>query len=308
MRAGVRDVLPLPIDGAEITAHLTECLSEKRVRITNEHGNLAGTTCFIGAKGGCGTTTLAVNAACSIAARHEAKIALLDFDMQFGDVALYMDIQPQATMLDAISQSSRLDTALLTAMMTKHPSGVDVLASPANIGSIEDVTIQEINKVLETVVETYDFVLIDMPTIITPWTVNTLKFSEHIMLVLQNCMSAIKNGKRLLTNLPEMGINGDKIEVINNRAMCKTNSIGFDKLKSTLGRERIHRVRNDYNAALTSQDQGMAISNVSTRSKASKDIDHFSDYMWQRQLHIEDKKEGMFSRWFGHQETQSPMH
>ncbi len=299
MRCGVRDVLPFPMDQKELVILLGECLSEKRRRITDEHGNLAGTTAFINAKGGSGATTIAMNVACTIAQKHNVKVALLDFDVQFGDISLYMDLKPSATLVDALIQADRLDPVFLDALMTKHECGVDVLAAPYNIESISDIRADDINKVLETVVQSYDFVFVDLPRVMTPWIIDTLRFSEHLMMIVQNSLSTIKNAKLLMRALPEIGVSMAKLEIINNRAMAKTNSVDFSKLKSALHREKIHRVRNDFEAALKSQDQGVALHTVSPNSKMTQDIEHLAEYIWNRQNgNFKAKGQGFLSRIF----------
>ena len=69
--------------------------------------------------------------ACALAARHKAKVALIDFDMQFGDCALLLDTTPQNNVGDALRQADRIDAVLLKTMMTEHAGGVHLLASPA---------------------------------------------------------------------------------------------------------------------------------------------------------------------------------
>ncbi len=306
MRCGVRDVIPFPMDQKELVILLGECLSEKRRRITDEHGNLAGTTSFINAKGGCGATSISMNVACAIAKAHDAKVALLDFNVQFGDVSLYMDVKPSATMIDALMQADRLDPVFLDALMTKHESGVDILAAPYQLESIAEIKTADVNKLLETVVQSYDYVFIDLPHVITPWVIDTLRFSEHIMMVVQNCLSTIKNAKLLMRSFPEMGVSMEKLEVINNRAMSKTNSVDFSKLKSALNRDQIHRVRNDFEVALSSQDQGVPFRKISTNSKLTQDIDSLAEYIWKRQNgNFKGKGHGFLSRIFKRDENQS---
>lgn len=306
MRLGVRDVIPFPMDQKELVILLGECLSEKRRRITDEHGNLAGTTSFINAKGGCGATSIAMNVACSIARQHDAKVALLDFNVQFGDISLYMDIKPSATLIDALMQADRLDPVFLDALMTKHESGVDILAGPHHLESVSDIKSEDVNKLLETIVQSYDYVFIDLPQVITPWVIDTLRFSEHVMMVVQNSLSTIKNAKLLMRSFPEMGVSMDKLEVINNRAMSKTNSVDFSKLKSALNRELIHRVRNDFEVALASQDQGVPFRKISTSSKLTQDIEHLAEYIWKQQNgNFKGKGHGFLSRIFKRGENDS---
>lgn len=310
MRAGVRDVLPFPLDRQELGMLLNEVLSEKRRRITDQRGNLAGTTSFINAKGGCGSTTIAINTACNLVMKYQAKVALLDFDVQFGDAALYLDLKPEATLIDALMHVDRMDGVFLDALMTKHECGLDLLASPSSMDAVLDINPSDINKLLETIVANYDFVFIDLPMMVLPWTVNTLKFSEHIMMVMQNNLSTIKNAKMMMRVFPDMGIGVDKVELINNRAMAKTNSVDFEKFKEAMRRDKMHRIRNDFQTVLASQDMGVSLERIESKSKATKDMEHFSDYIWACQYGEVKPQAGFFARLLhrGESQQQKPLH
>lgn len=282
MRAGAVDVLPFPMDSYELGSLLRDAISEKRRRIATERGSLAGAIAFMGAKGGSGSTTLAVNVAYDLATKHNMKVALVDFDMQFGDVALYLDLRPSSTVADALRQAHRLDPVFLKALMTHHKSGLDVLASCGSLYSASDVSSDEVVKLLEVLVETYDYVVIDLPDYIDNSVIEVLRFSEYIMLVIQNSLSAIKNANLLLHHFPSMSIDVDKVQVINNRAKSSGASVDIAKLKEALGHERIHRVRNDFKEITSAEDVGESLLQHKKRAKAAKDVAHLAESIWQQ--------------------------
>lgn len=298
MRAGVKDIFPQPLQSQEIITEISHAVSAKRERIKAAKGAKGGVTSFINAKGGCGATSLAVNVAHILASKYKAKVALIDLDLQFGDAALSLDIKPRSTIIDALRQPDRVDPVFLKALMTKHESGLEILASPGNLTSIEELTPSAVRKILQAAVEDYEYVILDVPRIFTSATIEALKFSEPVMLVGQNTLEAIRDAKIVLDNLSLLGLPLDNIQLINNRAMAKSSSVPIDKLKDTLGKERVHRVRNDYAASASAQDQGLAVTAVAARSDMTKDLVGLAEYLVKMHKGDEEKKKGFFAKLF----------
>lgn len=298
MRAGVKDIFPQPLQTQEIVTEISHAVSAKRERVKAAKGAKGGVTAFVNAKGGSGATTLAVNVAHILASKFKAPVALIDLDLQFGDVALSLDIKPRTTIIDAIHQPDRVDPVFLKALMTKHESGLDVLASPGNLTSIEELNPQAVRKILQAAVEDYEFVILDVPRIFTSSIIEALKFSEPVMLVGQNSLETIRDAKIVLDNLALIGVPLDNIELINNRAMAKSSSVPIDKLKDTLGKDKIHRIRNDYAASTSSQDQGLPITTVAGKSEMTKDVISLAEYLIKSHRGDEEKKKGFFAKLF----------
>lgn len=279
MRSGVKDVFQRPLQPQDVVQDMTVAVTEKRLRVKAAQGGKGGVTAFINAKGGSGATTLAVNTAHVLASHHEASVALIDMDIQFGACALMLDLKPRSTIMDAILQPERIDVVFLQAIMTKHSSGVDVLCSPADVSPMERVSPEAISRIITAAVEGYDFVVLDLPRIITPWTLTALKLAEPVMLVSQNTLTTIRDARLLLDKLVHEGMTTENIELVNNRAMAKSGSVTIDKLKETLKKDRIHRIRNDYKTVIASQDQGRPACDVSEKSLFSKDVQALAAYL-----------------------------
>jgi pilus assembly protein CpaE len=225
---------------------------------------------------------------------------LIDFDLQFGDVAISLDMHPRSTVNDALRQPDRVDTVLLKALVTKHESGLDVLPSPGNLTSLDEMEASSVRKILQAAVQEYEFVILDLPRYFNAPVIEALKFSDPIMLVCQNSLETIRNAKVILDNMTLLGIPLAHVELVNNRAMAKSSSVSIDKLKSTLGKERIHRVRNDYSAAVSAQDQGVPIASVAKKSEMTKDITSLAEYIARSHRGDEEKKKGFFAKLFKH--------
>ncbi len=300
MRIGVKDIFPLPFQTQELLSEMAHTVSAKRERIKASQGARGGVTAFIDAKGGVGSTTLAVNVAHVLAEKHKADVLLIDFDLQFGDVAISLDMHPRSTVSDALHQPDRVDSVLLEALITKHESGLDVLPSSGNLTSLDDLKADSVRKILQAAVQDYEFVILDMPRVFNAGVIEALKFSDPIMLVCQNSLETIRNAKVIMDNLSLLGVSLSSVELVNNRAMAKSGSVSIDKLKSTLGKERIHRVRNDYAAAVSAQDQGLPVASVDSKSDMTKDVHALAEYILHAHRGDNEKKQGFFARLFKH--------
>ncbi len=300
MRIGVKDIYPQPLQSQELMEEMAHAVSSKRERVKASKGAKGGVTAFLDAKGGSGSTTLAVNVAHVLAEQHKSEVLLIDFDLQFGDVAISLDLHPRSTVSDALRQPDRVDTVLLKALVTKHDSGVDVLSSPGNLTGYDDMTATATRKILQAAVQEYEFVVIDVPRVFNSGVIEALKFSDPIMLVCQNSLETIRNAKMILDNMSHLGISLSNVELVNNRAMAKSGSVSIEKLKSTLGKERIHRVRNDYAAAVSAQDQGVSVVSVASKSDMTKDVVALAEYILHAHRGDDEKKKGFFSRLFKH--------
>ncbi len=298
MRAGVRDAFPQPIDTRELALEFTKALSDKREQQLPHYA--VGAVCaFMEAKSGSGATTLAVNVAHTLAHKYEAKTAIIDLDLQFGSVAMGLDIQSVAHVGDALEDHERIDPVFLQALMTNHSRGLDVLAAPDTIAPIWNIREEGIIKLIDTAREMYEFVVLDIPSIFMPWTIAAIKTSDPLFLVVQNRLGTIVDTKRILEHLPCFGVSRDCLELIHNRAKAEIGSISIKQLKNALNMSRIHRVRNDYKTALKAQDRGVPVVEISESSGMTKDIIELSRQIMQKQRGSENTRKGLLDRIFG---------
>jgi pilus assembly protein CpaE len=300
MRAGVRDVFEQPIRTQEMVLAVTQALSEKRGRQEQSRGGKAGITAFIDAKGGSGSTTLAVNVAELLARRHQARVALIDLDLQFGSAALSLDLNPRDTGLRALRDSQRLDKVFLDALMTHHDSGLHVLASPVTVVPAEGVSEEGVARLLETAAENYEFVIVDLSRGLSEWEQLALRMADPVVLVLQNNLATIRDAKLLLDKLPAMGVPLSRVEIVINRAEGKSEHISDSQLATALEGRSVHRVRNDYDTAATAQDEGAPVEDVGKRSTITKDIAALADFLFTVHQGETKQKTGVFGRLFGH--------
>jgi pilus assembly protein CpaE len=158
MRAGVTEAVPDPVTASELRAAVDRIADQE-----HQDGGQGRTLAFIGAKGGVGSTTLAINVASVLAAAQRAKVLMVDLHITgHGDAALFLGVEPHFSVQDALENVHRLDGAFLRSLVVRAKSGVDVLASPS-MPSIRQPDGQQLRSLLERLSVQYDYVVLDVP-------------------------------------------------------------------------------------------------------------------------------------------------
>lgn len=276
MRAGVSDAIPQPINAEELSLCFTNVLTEKSTKKVTQPGQRGAVIALHESRGGSGATTLAVNIAHMLANDHAAKTLLIDMDIQFGDVAMALDIHPVSHIMDALLDHERIDPVFVRALVSSHDSGLDVLAAPNEIAPICNISEDAVVELIETARTMYEFVILDVPSLYTPWSIAALKLADPLYVVIQNRLETVIHAKKIIEHLPYFDIMRDRVEVINNRAKSDITSVSIERLKETINLSRIHRVRNDYKTALTAADRGVPVAEISKKSIMTKDIQALS--------------------------------
>jgi pilus assembly protein CpaE len=145
------------------------------------------TTIVTGAKGGVGTSTVALNLAVQLAMQTKRRVLLMDLARPFGQISLMLDFEPRFTVLDAFERVDRLDERLLASMTMRHKTGLDVLAgplqAPMRAEQRQSVTIQAILRLIEIADRGYDFVVVDIGVVNAAEWAAVLREAHTILLV-----------------------------------------------------------------------------------------------------------------------------
>jgi pilus assembly protein CpaE len=236
MLAGARDFLTKPPMGDELISAIrragTMAQSERsksaQIQAAIPAINMGGMNAVFGGpkgkivtvyspKGGAGKTTLAVNLALTLH-NDDTKVALVDGNLQFGDIAVFVNEQGKNTIADLSSRSDELDPEIVEEVMVKHAaSGVHLLAAPTRPEYAEKVTSAQFSKVLEYLRQMYAYVIVDTSSYLTDITLAAIDVSDLIVLVTTQDIPAIKNCRLFLDLLQTMGIDRSKILFTMNR-------------------------------------------------------------------------------------------
>ena len=203
--------------GAELYFAIQKAISRKSappVRAGDHRGELI---CVLGPKGGTGKTLTTTNLAVSLAMEGHS-VAVVDLDLQFGDVGLVMGVHPERSIYDLISSGGSLDSEKLEAFLTPHSSGAKLLLAPPRPDQAAAVTPEFLKQVYRLMRETYDYVVVDTPPGFTPEVIATVDSASWICLIGTLDTPSLKNAKLGAETLELMGYPSDRIRVVLNRA------------------------------------------------------------------------------------------
>src|SRR3954449_3084521 len=171
-------------------------------------------------KGGTGKTVIASNLAAALA-KQGRKTLLLDLDLQFGDAAIVMGIEPEKTIYDLVVAPGELDIEKLAGYTTKHPCGVDILPAPLRPEDAELVTESKITRLLEVARSSYDVIVVDTSPFFHGPMLATLDQTDELLLVCSLDVPTLKNVRLSLQTLELLSFPLKKVAVVLNRANSK---------------------------------------------------------------------------------------
>ena len=169
-------------------------------------------------KGGTGKTVTATNLSTSFAKYAGKRTLLLDLDLQFGDAAIMLGIEPEKTIQDLVVAPGELDPEKLAGYTTRHSSGLDVLPAPIRPEDAELVTEQKLSRLLEVAKESYDVIVVDTSPFFHGPMLATLDRTDDLLLVCGLDVPTIKNVRLSLQTLQLLSFPSERIRIVLNRA------------------------------------------------------------------------------------------
>jgi pilus assembly protein CpaE len=215
--SGADDILTLPQTPDSVAFTMQKALARKQGAATATGVALSPMICVLGPKGGTGKTLTSCNLAVSLA-QHGCKVAVVDLDLQFGDVGLALGLAPEKTVYDLAKSGGSLDGDKLDAYLVKHSSGVGVLMAPTRPDHAGVVTTEFLRDVYATLRATHDYVIVDTPPGFTPEVIASIDSSSHICMVGMLDSLSLKNTKLGLETLELMGYESSRTRLVLNRA------------------------------------------------------------------------------------------
>lgn len=246
-----------------------------RNRTVSDRTADAGTLiCVLGSKGGVGKTVAATNLGAALATRGK-RTALVDLDLQFGDVALALGLAPETTLFDLAVSGGSLDSDKLDDFMLRHPSGLRVLAAPARPDQAVSVTAQMMATVYSLLRQEYDFVVVDTPPAFTSEVIATVDVANWICMIAMFDALSLKNTRLGLDTLELMGHPAENVRVVLNRAGTNVGISDSDAVQ-ILGRTPDVMVPSDREIPVSIND-GVPITLSGSRSPAAQAINSLAD-------------------------------
>ena len=239
--------------------------------IKDETGELI---CVLGPKGGIGKTLTTANLAVALAdAGH--RVAAVDLDLQFGDLALTLGLVPERTSYDLATSGGSLDAAKVASYMTEHRSGAHVLLAPTRPERASQVTVEFLRDVYALLRRSYEYVIVDTPPGFSPEVIATVDASSRVCMIGMLDALSLKNMRLALETLAGMGYDSDRIRLVLNRADTKV-GISLDDVGAIVGRAPDILVPSDRDVT-RSVNAGEPIVLAARRSEAARAFRSLAD-------------------------------
>jgi pilus assembly protein CpaE len=289
MLAGARDFLTKPPMGDELISAIrragamaqSERSKSAQVQIAPISGNIGTMASYGGPKGkivtiyspkgGTGCTTLAVNLALTLN-NEDTRVALVDGNLQFGDVAVFINEQGKNTIIDLAPRAEELDPEIVEEVMLKHAAtGLHVLAAPSRPEYAEKVSSAQFAKVLEYLRQMYAYVIVDTAALLTDATLAAIDVSDLIVLVTTQDIPSIKNCRLFLDLLQTLGIERGRVLFVMNRYDKRIN-ITPDRVAENLKQEVVSVIPLDEQTATKAVNRGVPFVLDSKNQPAARGI------------------------------------
>ncbi len=264
MRGGCHQFVRWPIEPTDLTQAL-ESIGKRRPDSERAKSNCIA---VMGSSGGAGATTIACNLAIELAQLAHQSVAVVDLDLQLGDVACAFDCSPQFSIADACKTGIESDASVVARIAHKLPNNVSVVARPDRVGDCDEIAPAAIEKMLRMLGESYPFVVLDLPRFFSPLTLAGLEAADRVLVVTQLSVPFLRNATRIRNHLREAGANDSHIEFIINRSNANFERITINEASQHLGKPIFGNVPNDYRRVTAARDLGHPIMSNSPNSPA----------------------------------------
>ena len=256
-REGVKEFFSQPIKKEEVMKALLKFKERAPSPEKKQKGKIIT---VVGSKGGVGTTTIAVNLASSFAQLDgPPRVALIDMNLLFGEIHLFMDVKSMFNWGEIAGNVSRLDPTYLTSVLSKHSSGVHVLSSSNGLDGINSPTPEVIEKLLGVMLTEFDCIVIDAGKTLDKNCLKVLEVSDTVLLVAILNLPSLTNVKRLMWTFQKLRYPEEKnIKVIVSRYLKKS-LISLKEAEETLNREIFWQIPNDYLSTMSAINQGKTL-------------------------------------------------
>jgi pilus assembly protein CpaE len=245
-------------------------LSEKR-----KSGPASRVITVFGTKGGIGKTTISVNMAVKLA-QMGRKVALLDLDLQFGDVGVFMDIDAKDTISELVRDNDTLDIDTIRNYMVLHSSGVHVLCAPLSPEYADIVMAGHVEKIINAVKGYYDYVIIDTPPMLNEIVLTAVECSSQVLFVLGLDISILRNAKICL-NLMDSLQQKDKMLMVVNRDV--DGSVTIKDVQKIIERPIVAKFPSDWKLAVAALNKGVPFVISAPNSSLSRALGQFAHNM-----------------------------
>ena len=277
VRLGAHDVVPLPLDPQELETALDPIRRMVAAQGPKQKAGHQKVVAIIKSEGGVGATSLLTQLAARFAEREAAQgreTCLIDLDVQFGDAALQLGLQPVLTFTDLLEAGKRLDGEMLRSVSAQHGSGLRIISAPREIMPLEMMTSDQMASILDLATAEFGTVFVDLPANWTNWSLSLLARADLVLMVTELRVSSLHRARRQLDLLASQDLHNLDLRIVVNRV-----ETGFFKNVSPADAERVLKrpvaftISNDHATMGQAIERGIPLAEVKRKCQLVKDID-----------------------------------
>jgi pilus assembly protein CpaE len=258
-------------------------------------GGLGQVIVFLGSRGGVGTTTAAVSCAWLLAEQHKERTALIDLDLHFGTVALYLDTDPGSGLCEALEQPSRIDSLFVDRAMVKVSDTLRILAAEAPVAEAQMIDTGAIDVLLYELRRKFAWVVVDLPRAVTPTQRVVLAAASRVILVCDRSLSGLRDTIRLQTLIRERAPQ-TQLMLIDSGATGDRAAVGKSEFEKAAGKTLDGTISHDVKAALAAANSGQPLPLAAPRSAVTKELQQLVS-TFSTPAETQKKRKFGFGRW-----------
>jgi pilus assembly protein CpaE len=282
MRAGVSEVIEAPLTEEKVEDAITQFANDVLKRRTaaappsphepREEGQLI---VVMSAKGGSGKTVVATNLAVLLTRFEGKSVAMVDADLQFGDVCLVLQLEPRFTLVNAAHEMHHLDAQLLESLLTEHPSGLKVMAAPLEPAFADDISTESLMTVVGLLKQNYDYVVVDTASMLDELLLSLLERADVILQVVDMDLPSVKNAKLALETLRLLKFPTSKVKLVLNRSNAKAR-LDDKEIEGALKMSIAAAIPSD-GAVAASMNEGRPVVESAPKSRVAKGFESVAE-------------------------------
>lgn len=261
IKFGVSEYMVAPLTTVDLVGAIGDMFTDP------DADPLGRTIAFVGAKGGCGSSTIAQNVAWSISELFDNDVIIADFDFAGGTVGLNFNQDPTMTIADALSSSEKLDETYLDRILAKCTDHLNLLTAPAMLDHTYQYNSQQIDSLVEVAQSSVPYFVMDIPCIWNDWTKATLISADEVIITTTPDLAGLRNAKNLLDSLSEQRKNDPKPHIVLNQVdRSKDTEIKIGAFEDALDTKVLQSLQFEPSVFGTAMNNGQMIGESNARS------------------------------------------
>jgi pilus assembly protein CpaE len=272
--AGARTFILRPFTGAELLTTLREAHTNLAEIRRMQRGDIPGhnergvLTAVYSPKGGVGCTTIATNLAVALARSTRKRVAIVDLDLQFGDVGVALDLRGANSIIDLVEHDDSIDEAVIAEIFVRHESGIHALVAPENLAAVASVDPERVAETLDRLRGHFSHIVCDLWSSLDELTLSTLRAADRVVLVTTPELPALKNIRRAVAATSPLLLD-DRTQIVLNRHPGKV-GVSVADVERNLGRPVSATIPSEGIGMTDAINQGISFFDARARVRANR--------------------------------------